>query len=1064
MTSTATSPTPTTRTSPAPTASRARPSTPRTCPAARRPTGAPSPRLFTGNAFDSQTDTVTALAEDNEDHEASATDTAAATLTDVLPTIVVDKTASSADTPTPADEATLDEPGGEFTFHVLVTNTSVEDVTITSLSDSVHGDLTDPGNPALTGTTCTDALGTVLAAPVPPEPSGGSYDCTFSARFRTDAGGILVGDAGDFEDDTVTATAVDDDVPPGGGDPNTATDSDGARVSLTDALPTIEVAKTASSAVTTDPAEEAFLPEPGGEFTFHVLVTNTSVEPVTITGLTDDVYGDITDADNPDITGTDCVTGTTLDATNVPGGTTTYRCAFTATFTGNAFDSQTDTVTALAEDNEDHEASATDTAVATLTDVLPTIVVDKTASSADTPTPADEATLDEPGGEFTFHVLVTNTSVEDVTITSLSDSVHGDLTDPGNPALTGTTCTDALGTVLAAPVPPEPSGGSYDCTFSARFRTDAGGILVGDAGDFEDDTVTATAVDDDVPPGGGDPNTATDSDGARVSLTDALPTIEVAKTASSAVTTDPAEEAFLPEPGGEFTFHVLVTNTSVEPVTITGLTDDVYGDITDADNPDITGTDCVTGTTLDATNVPGGTTTYRCAFTATFTGNAFDSQTDTVTALAEDNEDHEASATDTAAATLTDVDSMMELTKEADPTQVNEPGDDVIFSVSIDNTSFPDTITIDSLVDDIYGDITQVKGDISATDCAVPFDLAPSETYDCEFTAFVSGNAGDVVTDTVTGSGIDDDGFDISDDDTADVEILDVLPKISLQKTADPLTLDEPGGEFTFTIVVTNESVEPVELTSLTDDVYGDITVVAGDITATTCVVPSAIEVAGTYACSFIGTFEGNGGDIQTDIVTGAAQDDEGNPVEATDDAVVELLPVPPVISTTKTPNKTEIVAPAEEVTFTITITNESTFEPVTIDGLTDSVYGDLNGQGSCLSDGSVTLQPGQTYTCRFTAEVTGSGGDTHRNTITVTASDDDPEPVVVAASAPAEIEVLAAPVDLRETNMLPASDAGDPLGSGAPFGDLLRTWVLFMAATILVGALGLAVIRRSLA
>ena len=261
-----------------------------------------------------------------------------------------------------------------------------------------------------------------------------------------------------------------------------------------------------------------------------------------------------------DITATDCVTGS-APATNVPGGRT-YKCAFSATFTGNAFDSQTDTVTALAQDNEANEASATDTAVATLTDVLPTIVVDKTASSAETPTPAEEAILPEPGGVFTFSVSVTNTSVEDVTITSLTDSVHGDLTDGGNPALTSTTCTDAVGTVLAAPVPPAPSGGEYNCKFSARFRTDINGILIGDAGDIELDTVTATAVDDDVPPGGGDPNTATDSDDARVSLTDALPTIEVAKTASSAVTTDPAEEAFLPEPGGVFTFHVLVTNTS----------------------------------------------------------------------------------------------------------------------------------------------------------------------------------------------------------------------------------------------------------------------------------------------------------------------------------------------------------------------------------------------------------------------------------------------------------------------------------------------------------------------
>ena len=319
-----------------------------------------------------------------------------------------------------------------------------------------------------------------------------------------------------------------------------------------------------------------------------------------------------------------------------------------------------------------------------------------------------------------------------------------------------------------------------------------------------------------------------------------------------------------------------------------------------------------------------------------------------------------------------------------------------------------------------------------------------------------------MVTDTVTAAGTDDDGFDVSDLDTADVTVLDVLPQISLQKSASPLQLNEPGGEFTFTIVVTNASVEPVQLTSLTDDIYGDITVVAGDITSTTCVVPTAIEVGGTYTCSFTGLFEGNGGDTQTDVVTGTARDDEGNPASASDNAVVELLPVPPVISATKTPNKTEVTAPSEDATFTITITNESPFEPVTIDGLDDSVYGDLNGQGTCLADGSVTLQPGQTYTCRFTAAVTGSGGDTHRNTITVVASDDDPEPVVVTAAAPAEIDILAAPLELAETNMLPASDVRTPLESGTSFAELLRTWVLLLAATILLGGLGFAVVGRS--
>ena len=72
-----------------------------------------------------------------------------------------------------------------------------------------------------------------------------------------------------------------------------------------------------------------------------------------------------------------------------------------------------------------------------------------------------------------------------------------------------------------------------------------------------------------------------------------------------------------------------------------------------------------------------------------------------------------------------------------------------------------------------------------------------------------------VETDTVTASGLDDDGFDVSASDDADVTITDVLPAISLVKTASPLTLPEPGGTFTFSVAVYNDSVEPVVLDSL---------------------------------------------------------------------------------------------------------------------------------------------------------------------------------------------------------------------------------------------------------
>ena len=45
----------------------------------------------------------------------------------------------------------------------------------------------------------------------------------------------------------------------------------------------------------------------------------------------------------------------------------------------------------------------------------------------------------------------------------------------------------------------------------------------------------------------------------------------------------------------------------------------------------------------------------------------------------------------------------------------------------------------------------------------------------------------------------------------------DVVPTVSITNSADPSTLPEPGGVFTYTLTIHNTSVEPVTITALTD-------------------------------------------------------------------------------------------------------------------------------------------------------------------------------------------------------------------------------------------------------
>ena len=117
---------------------------------------------------------------------------------------------------------------------------------------------------------------------------------------------------------------------------------------------------------------------------------------------------------------------------------------------------------------------------------------------------------------------------------------------------------------------------------------------------------------------------------------------------------------------------------------------------------------------------------------------------------------------------------------------------------------------------------------------------------------------------------------------------------ITVTKTADPASLGEPGGDFTFSVNVHNDSsVDAVTLESLTDDLYGDLAGLG------TCSVPQTIAPGGDYSCSFTGSFLGSPGDSQTDTVTASGTDDDNAPVSQTGSATVsitDLAPMNPIV------------------------------------------------------------------------------------------------------------------------------------------------------------------------
>ena len=240
-------------------------------------------------------------------------------------------------------------------------------------------------------------------------------------------------------------------------------------------------------------------------------------------------------------------------------------------------------------------------------------------------------------------------------------------------------------------------------------------------------------------------------------------------------------------------------------------------------------------------------------------------------------------------------DATISVDKTASPTQINEPGGQVTFTVSITNTSNVEAVQISSIVDVPFGD----KGaGSSSTENTCPgligTTLAPGATTSCYFKDDVWGNAGQTKTDTVTVTAYQSStGQSLQDDDPADVEILDVDNTPTLQKTAQSTA--NCSVDATYQVVVSNNSeVDELTLSALTDDKFGSIASVHGNVVSTGCSVPQKIETNSNYTCSFVGRIASATCELNhTNKVTADVTDDDNKNSNPYDDATVVLTTTP---------------------------------------------------------------------------------------------------------------------------------------------------------------------------
>ena len=460
-------------------------------------------------------------------------------------------------------------------------------------------------------------------------------------------------------------------------------------------------------------------------------------------------------------------------------------------------------------------------------EIPPSLVVTKTALTLE---------VNEPGEFVTYKVDLTNTSspVDTLTITTLTDAIEG-----GTPFdISGMIFDDSallMPTVFPFDIAPNMTKTVY---FKAEVRGEPRDVrnIVYARGYDEENTM------------------AEDDDDAIVKINDVLPTILLNKTA------DPKS---MLEPGGTFNFEFVITNTSVEDIWLTKVEDDILGVLYQWEEG-------MTKIWIGA----GAAYTLPGAYSKLYTEAGV--YPNVAVAYAEDNEMNKTSATDRDSVEVIDVKPTMRIEKTAAPLSMDEPGGTFTYTFKIFNTSV-EPLWLTEVVDDVLGTLYKwTSGDKIWIAAGGSYDLPGS------FTKMYT-DAGSYKN-IVMAYGEDNEGNKTNATDDATVVVNDVLPTIEVTKTANRTSIPYTGVMVDFTFVIYNRSVEKVIVTSIMDDVFGNLFPEAFE---QNMYEPIIIDVAGSYTFTVSRMISGTAGGSHVNVVTVEAQDNEGNTATDWDDETI---------------------------------------------------------------------------------------------------------------------------------------------------------------------------------
>ena len=339
----------------------------------------------------------------------------------------------------------------------------------------------------------------------------------------------------------------------------------------------------------------------------------------------------------------------------------------------------------------------------------------------------------------------------------------------------------------------------------------------------------------------------TDTDGESVTPKEDAPSIAVTKSA------DPQTYGMA---GDQITYTILVENTGNVTIIDIDVVDDLTGDtwfiasLESGESQTFTALYVITQDDVDAGSVENEAS-----------ANGTTAQGDDVTDT--DNE--------TVLYVEPDAPSIA-VTKSADPQTYGMAGDQITYTILVENTGNVTIIDID-VVDDLTGDTWFITS------------LAPGESETFTATYFITQEDMDAaqVMNTATADGSDPDGNTVSDSDDETVTAINLLADITLTKTANPQIYGLAGDVITYTIVVENTG----NVTIIDIDVVDDLT---GDTWFITSLAPGESE-------AFTTTYMITRADLDNlsvnNIATATGFDPAGNTVSDLDDAIVKALRIP---------------------------------------------------------------------------------------------------------------------------------------------------------------------------